>query len=75
MSLVVYATSATERDDLVIEIAVGSEIFCALSQDKRGGPIVVEIFQRVGGDDWLLDADELIAALAAARQRLVELGR
>jgi hypothetical protein len=75
MPIRVYATSATERDDLVVEIAVGNEILCALSQDAARDPVAIEIFQRIGGQDWVLDADELLAALSAARQRMTELAR
>lgn len=70
MHISVYVASALERDDPFVEIAVDNEIFCEVSKDDANGPIVVEIFQRVSGADWIWDLDELLRALNAAKARV-----
>ena len=64
----IEVASVVDRDDLVVEIWVGQELFAELR--FASGSACLQVYPAPGGGRWELPPEELHAALQQARDKL-----
>lgn len=68
MKFTVELASVPDRDDLVAEIWVGTELLGEIRFDD--GALRVQIYPRPDAEPWDISLDELTSALHLARQKM-----
>ncbi len=65
--------STADRDDLVADLIADDVIWAQINQES--GDLEIEVYSNPSGDLWMFRVDELMAVLAAAKERLIQLRR
>jgi hypothetical protein len=63
--------SEPDREDLVADLICGDVVWAEINNEK--GHLQVEIYSRPDGGPWCFPLDDMMAVIAAARERLAQL--
>ena len=61
--------SPPDREKAVIQLMIGNEQIAEVNHESES--VVVEIYGKRDGQPWVVDLNELSAALAQAKERLI----
>jgi hypothetical protein len=63
--------SEPDREGLVADLICGDVVWAEINNEK--GHLEVEIYSRADGGPWCFPLDDMMAVIAAARERLAQL--